>query len=97
MELFKIYIEKNVCIFSIAVDKHLHKTVQLIVVLYQTTFIILILLLQYFINFKEYDKKQKVLQVLKGGSGRSWSTKGKEECDVSLFSKNMFLNVNKFR
>jgi hypothetical protein len=45
-----------VCIFSIAVDKHLHKTVQLIVVLYQTTFIIF-LLLQYFINFKEYDTK----------------------------------------
>ena len=44
-------------------------------------------------------KKRKVLQVLKGGglSGRSWGTKGKEECDVSLFTQNMFLNVNKFR
>ena len=30
-------------------------------------------------------------------SGRSWGTKGKEECDVSLFTQNMFLNVNKFR
>jgi hypothetical protein len=24
-------------------------------------------------------------------------TEGKEECDVSLFTQNMFLNVNKFR
>jgi hypothetical protein len=47
MKLFKIYIEKNVYIFSIAIDKHLHKTVQLIVVLYQTTFIILIVNLFY--------------------------------------------------
>jgi hypothetical protein len=98
LELLKICIEKNVCIFSIAVDKYLHKDVQLIVVLYQTTFIVLILLLQYFINFKEHDKKRKVLQVLKGGlSGRSWGTIGKEECDVSLFSQSMFLNVNIFR
>jgi hypothetical protein len=28
---------------------------------------------------------------------RSWGRKGKEECDVSPFSQNMFLNVNKFR
>jgi hypothetical protein len=49
-------------------------------------------------NFKEYDKKRKVFQVLKGGlSRRSWGTKGKEECDKSLFTQNMFLNVNKFR
>jgi hypothetical protein len=48
-------------------------------------------LLQYFINFKEYDKKQKVLKVMKGGlSGRSWGSKGKEECDVSLFTQNSF-------
>jgi hypothetical protein len=26
-------------------------------------------------------------------SGGSWSTKGKEECVVSLFTQNMFLNV----
>lgn len=32
-----------------------------------------------------------------GLSRRSWGTKGKEECDVSLFTQNMFLNVNKFR
>lgn len=33
---------------------------------------------------------------MKGGhSGRSWGTKGKEEYDVSLFTRNMFLNVNK--
>ena len=32
-----------------------------------------------------------------GLSRRSWDTKGKEECDVSLFTQNMFLNVNKFR
>ena len=32
-----------------------------------------------------------------GLSGSSWGTKGKEECDVSLFTQNMFLNVNKFR
>ena len=30
-------------------------------------------------------------------SRRSWGTKEKEECDVSLFTQNMFLNVNKFR
>ena len=49
--MFEIYIEKNVCIFSIAVDKHLHKTVQLIVVLYQTTFIILIFIVTIFYKF----------------------------------------------
>ena len=54
--------------FQYFCDKHLHKTVQLFAVLYQTTFIILFLLLQYFTHFKEYDKKQKVLQVLMGGS-----------------------------
>ena len=98
MELFKIYIEKNVCIFSIAVDKHLHKTVQLIVVLYQTTFIILIFIVKYFINFKEYDKKMKGIVGFEGGlSRRSWGTKGKENCDVSLLTQSMFLNVNKFR
>jgi hypothetical protein len=59
LELFKICIEKNVCIFSIAVDKQLHKTVQLIVVLHQTTFIILIFIVTYFINFKEYDKNER--------------------------------------
>jgi hypothetical protein len=32
-----------------------------------------------------------------GGSGRSWGTKGKEECDISLFTQNMFLNVKKLR
>jgi hypothetical protein len=32
------------------------------------------------------------LQVLKGVSGKSWGTKGKEECDVSLFTQN-FLNL----
>jgi hypothetical protein len=32
-----------------------------------------------------------------GLSGRSWGTKGKEEHDVSLFTQNMFLNVNKFK
>jgi hypothetical protein len=33
-----------------------------------------------------------------GGSPRGvGGTKGKEECDVSLFTQNMFLNVNKFR
>ena len=51
LELFKIFIEKNVRIFSIAVDKHLHKTVQLIVVLYQTTFIILIFIVIIFYKF----------------------------------------------
>jgi hypothetical protein len=51
LELFKIYIEKNVCIFSIAVDKHFHKIVQLIVVLYQTTFIILIFIVTIFCKF----------------------------------------------
>jgi hypothetical protein len=29
-----------------------------------------------------------------GVSGRSWGTKGKEECDVILFTQNMFFNVN---
>ena len=29
--------------------------------------------------------------------GRSWGPKGKKECDISLFTQNMFLNVNKFR
>jgi hypothetical protein len=32
-----------------------------------------------------------------GVSGRSWGKKGKEECDVNLFTQNMFLNINKFR
>ena len=32
-----------------------------------------------------------------GLSRRSWGTKGKEECDVILFTQSMFLNVNKFR
>jgi hypothetical protein len=31
------------------------------------------------------------------GGGSSWGTKEKEECDVSQFAQNMFLNVNKFR
>jgi hypothetical protein len=30
-------------------------------------------------------------------SGRRSGTKGKEECDISLLTQNMFLNVNKFR
>jgi hypothetical protein len=30
-------------------------------------------------------------------SGRSWHTKRKVKCDVSLITQNMFLNVNKFR
>jgi hypothetical protein len=42
---------------------------------------------------------------VKGIAGFEWGcslggvggTKGKEECDVSLFTLNMFLNVNKFR
>jgi hypothetical protein len=51
-------------------------------------------LLQYFINFEEYDKKMKVIAGFEGGlSGRIWGTKGKEECDVSLFTQNMFLNI----
>ena len=42
--------------------------------------------------------KTKGIAGFEGGfSGRSWGTKGKEECDVSLFTQNMFLNVNKFR
>jgi hypothetical protein len=32
-----------------------------------------------------------------GLSEKSWNTKGKDECDVSLFTQNMFLDVNKFR
>jgi hypothetical protein len=51
LELSKIYIEKSICIFSVAVDKHLHKTVQLILVLYQTTFIILIFVVPIFYKF----------------------------------------------
>ena len=55
-------------------------------------------MLQYFINFKEYDKKKRGTAGFEGGlSGRSWGTKGKEECNVSLFTESMFLNVNKFR
>jgi hypothetical protein len=54
-------------------------------------------LLQYFTNFKEYDKKTRGIACFEGISRRSWGTKGKEECDVSLFTQNMFLNVNKFR
>ena len=45
------YIEKNKCIFSIAIDKHLHNTVQLIIVLYQTTFIILIFIVTILYEF----------------------------------------------
>jgi hypothetical protein len=47
-------------------------------------------------NFKEYDKKLKILQVLKGALQEELGYK-REECDVSLFMQNMFLNVNKFR
>jgi hypothetical protein len=56
-------------------------------------------LFQYFINFKEYDKKMKGITgfQVEVPSRRSWGTKGKEECDVSLFTQNMFLNVNKLR
>jgi hypothetical protein len=50
LELFKVYIEKNACIFSIVVHKYLHKTIQLIV-LYQTTFIILIFIFTIFYDF----------------------------------------------
>ena len=52
-------------------------------------------MLQYFINFKEYDKKMKGITgfQVEVPSRRSWGTKGKEECDVSLFTQNMFLNV----
>jgi hypothetical protein len=32
-----------------------------------------------------------------GSSGRSWGIKGKKECYASLFTQNMFLNVNIFR
>jgi hypothetical protein len=43
-------------------------------------------------------KKTKGMAGIEGRvSGRSWSTKGKEECDASLFTQNMFLNLNKFR
>jgi hypothetical protein len=49
-------------------------------------------------TFKEYEKKTKgIVGFEEGLSGRSCGTKGKEECDVSLFTQNMFLNVNKFR
>jgi hypothetical protein len=42
--------------------------------------------------------KMKGIVGFEGGvSGRSWGTKGKKECDVSLFTQDMFLNVNKFR
>jgi predicted permease len=58
--LTKIYI------FSIAVDKHLHKTVQLIIVLYQTTLLILIFIATIFYNFKEYDKKTKGIAGFEG-------------------------------
>jgi hypothetical protein len=37
--------------------------------------------------------KMQGMAVLKGGSGRSLGTKGKEECDVILVTQNMFLNV----
>jgi hypothetical protein len=53
-------------------------------------------LLQYFINFKEYEKDERYC-TFGGHSRRSWGTKGKEECDVSLFTQNMFLNVIEFR
>ena len=78
MELFKIYIEKNLCIFSIAVDKHLHKTVQLIA-LYQTTFITLNFICYNIVYIlKNMIKKRKVQQVLKGVSGGVGVQKGKK-------------------
>ena len=42
-------------------------------------------------------KNESIAGFEKGLSGRSWDTKGQEECDVSLFTQNMFLNVNIFR
>jgi hypothetical protein len=40
----------------------------------------------------------KSIACFEGGlSRRSWGTKGKEECDVSLFTQNMFFNVKKLR
>ena len=51
LEFFKIFIEKIVCIFSIAVHKQLHEIVQLIVAFYQTTFIILIFIVATFYEF----------------------------------------------
>jgi hypothetical protein len=51
-------------------------------------------LLKYFINFKEYDKMKGIAGFEEGRlSGRSWGTKGKEECDVNLFTQNVLLNV----
>ena len=41
-------------------------------------------------------KNESIAGFEKGLSGRSWGTNGKEECDVSLFTQNMFLKVNKF-
>jgi hypothetical protein len=41
--------------------------------------------------------KMKGIAGFEGGvSGRNWGTKMKE-CDSTLFTQNMFLNVNKFR
>jgi hypothetical protein len=49
--------KKAVCIFNISVNKYLHKTVQLIVVLYQTNFIILTITIFY--KFLKYDKNER--------------------------------------
>lgn len=35
-------------------------------------------------------KNERYCRFWGGLSGKSWSTKGKEECDVSLFTQNMF-------
>jgi hypothetical protein len=42
--------------------------------------------------------KMKGIAGFEGGlSGRSYGKKEKEDCDVSLFTQNMFLSVSKFR
>jgi hypothetical protein len=51
-------------------------------------------------NFKEYDKKQKVLQVLGGLSRRSWGYKWGKENDVSVLTRicfSMLTNSDKLK
>ena len=77
MDLFKIYIENNVFIFSFAVDKHLYKIVQLIVVLYQTTFKVHIFVVILFYKLKKIW--QKILNDMTGIEGGSLGGVGEQK------------------
>jgi hypothetical protein len=66
LELFEICIAKNIRIFSIVVDKNLHKTVQSTFVLYQTSFVPLIFIVTVIYNF---FKKMILKNGIESGGG----------------------------